>query len=194
MVAPPTPRWNVKKKKTVVPPELLRLDLGCGDSKTPGFLGVDKYKTASTDFVVDLFKFPWPWKNDSVEAVYASHFFEHVPGKMRGQFMAELYRVMTVGGTATFVTPYWSSMRAIQDYTHEWPPIAESSYLYFNKGWREQNKLTHYLTGACDFDFTYGFALDQETASKNAEAQQFWTKHYVQSVNDLSVTLTKRAP
>ena len=181
------------KKKPVVS-EKLKLDLGCGDSKMPGYLGVDKYKTPSVDIRADLFVFPWPWKDGSVAQVHASHFFEHVPGKMRGEFMAELYRVLEVGGTATFVTPYWSSMRATQDYTHEWPPISESSYLYFNKGWREQNKLTHYLTGACDFDFTYGYHLDQETSTKNAEAQQFWTRHYVQSVNDLSVTLTKRAP
>ncbi len=173
------------------PPKLLRLDLGAGQNKREGFLGVDLY--AETDIKADLMKFPWPWKDESVEEVVSSHFFEHVPGAIRGQFMDELWRVLIPGGKATFITPYWSSMRAIQDPTHQWPPIAEASYLYFNKTWREQNKLEHYLC-TCDFDFSYGYALDPETNTRSTlEVQAFWVKHYIGAVSDLQVTLVKRA-
>jgi ubiquinone/menaquinone biosynthesis C-methylase UbiE len=179
----------MKRKKPGVK-TLLKLDLGCGENKQSGFTGVDFYSKA--DIKADLFKFPWPFEDNSVEEAHCSHFFEHVPAKVRIQFMDELYRVLIVGGKATFITPYWSSVRATQDPTHEWPPISENSYLYFNKGWREVNKLTHYL-GTADFDFTYGYGLDPETAGKNSELQSFYVKHYANSVLDLHVTLVKRA-
>ena len=170
---------------------LLKLDLGCGQNKREGFTGVDIWDGPGVDRVVDLFKFPFPFETESVEEVFTCHFFEHVPQGLRFQFMDEVYRILMPSGRATFITPYWASMRAVQDPTHEWPPIAESSYLYFNKKWRETNRLTHYKV-TCDFDFVYGYVLDQETALKNAEAQQFWAKHYTNAVSDLSVTLTKR--
>jgi SAM-dependent methyltransferase len=126
---------KLKKQKT------LKLDLGCGNNKQEGFTGVDFKKTPAVDIVHDLFKFPWPFKDNSVEETFSSHFFEHVPGSIRGKLMDEVYRILIPGGKAVFITPYWSSMRSVQDFTHQWPPICETSYLYFNKGWREQNKL-----------------------------------------------------
>lgn len=180
------------KLKSKEAPKLLKLDLGCGDNKREGFWGVDNRKTPSVDQVVDLMKFPWPWKDASVEEVHCSHFLEHVPGPTRIPWMDELWRIMTVGAKATMITPYWSSPRAIQDPSHAWPPIAEQSYLYFNKGWRDQNRLGHYL-GTCDFDFVFGYILDGETQLKSQDVQLFWTKHYIGAVLDAQVTLTKRA-
>ena len=173
------------KKKT----KLLKLDLGAGDNCKPGFLGVDLYNGAAVK--CDLLKFPWPWKDNTVEEVHCSHFFEHVPGVLRGQFMDELHRILIVGGKATIITPYWANSRAIQDYTHQWPPVAEQSYLYFNKSWRDANKLSHYLC-KCDFDFTYGYMPDPDTATRSQESQNFFIKHYIHAVSDLQVNLTKR--
>jgi ubiquinone/menaquinone biosynthesis C-methylase UbiE len=177
----------MKKLNGKAPP--LKLDLGCGENKREGFLGVDLF--AAADYQVDLMKFPWPFKDASTEEVFCSHFLEHVPGPLRIKWMDELYRILIPGGKATIVTPYWSSPRAIQDPTHQWPPLVENSFLYFNKDWRVQNKLTHYL-GKCDFDFNYGYILDMETAQKSQETQQFYIRHYVNAVSDLQVNLVKR--
>lgn len=176
----------------VAPPkELLKLDLGCGQNKRPGFKGVDIWDGEGVDFVADLFKTPLPFETESVSEIFGSHFFEHVPQDRRFPLMDELHRILVSKGTITFITPYWASQRATQDPTHMWPPISEQTYLYFNKQWREMNKLTHYGVH-CDFDFVYGYILDPETALKNPETQQFWVRHYLQAVNDLQVTLTKR--
>lgn len=178
--------------------EPLKLDLGCGESKREGFLGVDLF--CPTDFKVDLMKFPWPWQDSSVEETWCSHFFEHIPGTQRIKFMDELWRILVTplpgkpetGGKCTIIVPYWSSPRSVQDPSHQWPPVVENSFLYFNKGWRDANKLNHYL-GKCDFDFTYGYLADQETAAKSQETQVFYIKHYLNAVNDLQVNLTKRS-
>lgn len=184
------------KKKVVVAQEEakpLKLDLGCGDNKKEGFTGVDKFKTSSTDIVHDLLKFPWPFKDESVEEIHSSHFFEHIPQADRPKFMEEVHRILIPGGKASFITPYYKSPRATQDFTHQWPPISEETYLYFNKAWREANKLTHgYYSMTCDFDFTYGYAIDGAWTLKSEEARGFAMRHYWNVISDLWVTLIKR--
>lgn len=199
----------------VKPVELIKLDLGCGQNKQPGFLGVDIAPTKDADFVQNLFEFPWQWKDNEVGEVFASHFFEHVPAKIRFQFMDELWRILkpcgcvkecptqTVngiiastpcpepGGSIKFITPYFMNMRAYQDPTHEWPPITDASYLYFNKEWRKSNKLDHYNV-KCDFNFSTGYGLDGEVMNRSALTQGFWFRHYWHAISDLHCTLVKR--
>jgi hypothetical protein len=169
----------------------MKLDLGCGINKREGFVGVDISADCKADIVHDLRVTPWPFKDGEVTEVWCSHFFEHLSGPERMAFMDELYRVMKPGAQATLITPYWNSMRAIQDPTHAWPPVCEASYLYFNKGWREQNGLQHYPI-KCDFDFGYGYALDGDWQVRSQESRQFALKHYNGVVNDLQVVLTRR--
>lgn len=168
-----------------------KLDLACGDNKREGFFGIDKYKTGSTDATCDLLKFPWPIEADSVEEVHCSHFFEHIPALLRPKFMEELYRVLKVGAKAALIVPMGD--RCFQDYTHQWPPVVPGSFLYFNKDWREANKLTHgeYALN-CDFDYTYGHALMPDIAVRNAEYQAFAVTHYANAASDLHVTLTRK--
>ena len=75
--------------------------------------------------------------------------------------MEELHRVMKPGAVAHMITPYWTSVGAIQDPTHQWPPIAEAAYYYFNKAWRERGGLQHYGID-CDFDFEFTYCLAPE--------------------------------
>ena len=138
-----------------------------------------------------LTAFPWPYADSSVEECLIIHKFEYIPAKLRVPFMEELYRIMTVDGKANFVCCYWSSPRSIQDPDLEWPPVCEQSFLYFNRGWREANKLSPIKA---DFDFGYGYSVDPETAGRNQESQAFWIKHYNNTANDVQLTLTKRAP
>lgn len=137
-----------------------------------------------------LTKFPWPYGDGAVEEVNCIHKLEYIPARLRIPFMEELWRILTVGGKVNIVACYWSSPRAIQDPSAEWPPFCEQSFLYFNKGWREQNQLPAIR---CDFDFTYGYQIDPETAGRSTESQAFWIKHYTNTVTDLQLVLVKRA-
>lgn len=179
-----------KKEAKIKEEKLVKLNLACGQIKEDGWIGVDIAKTDKTDIVFDLRKKKWPWKNDSVDEVTCSHFVEHLTGAERITFFAELYRVMKKGAKATIVCPYWSSMRSVQDPTHQWPPVCEATFLYFNKAWREQNKLDHYDIHS-NFDFTYGYSLAPHLSVRNDETKQFAIANYVNSVMDLHVTMTK---
>jgi hypothetical protein len=166
---------TVKKseKETV-----LKLSLGCGDNVPEGFKGVDIVKTKSADYVQDLMKFPWTqFADNSVDEIECSNFVEHIPhGDSRNdpffQFFDEIHRILkpaefdpgnpniATKGFARIVCPYYSSMRAWQDSTHQ-RAISEASFLYLNKQWRISNKLDHYPV-SCDFDFNYGYILTPE--------------------------------
>jgi hypothetical protein len=194
----------LKPGPTPVDRGLLKLDLGCGQNKREGFIGVDKFAAEGVDVVHDLCScstdsftgrkhanFPWP--DNSVGEVHCSHFFEHIPALVRPLFMDELWRVMAHGAKALFITPFSRSYRATQDFTHEWPPITEQSYLYFNKSWREANKLTHgYYDMQCDFDWMYADAMRADWAGKHEQQRAFAREHYMNVVEDLHVTLIAR--
>lgn len=185
----------MKKKEK----EPLRLHLGLATEMRlqkevvkPGFKLVDHTKDADIRF--DLLKFPWPLETESVAEIVSVGYFCFIPGKLRGLFMDELYRVMTTGAKANIIVPYWSSMRAIQDYLYEWPPWCETSFCFFDKQWRKANRL-EWRALICDFEInSYGYTADAETSNRNDEARQFWVKHYTNTASDLSMTLTKRKP
>jgi len=174
--------------------QLLRLDLGCGSNKKEGFIGVDNSEECIPDVLCDLGKDKWPWDSGTVDEVYSSHFLEHLTGEQRLHFFAELHRVLKPGAQAFIQVPYYSSMRAAQDPTHQWPPICEASFLYVNAEWRKANKIDHYIDDSIDFDFTYGYIFDPAWEARNHEAKLFAAKHYINVVHDLVVTLIKRAP
>lgn len=138
----------------------------------------------------DPLRRPWPFKAGSVAEAYSAYLFGRIPARERGPFMDELHRVLMPGGKATFIVPYWSSARSIQDPTVEWPPLSEQSFLYFNKKFREDNKLDYGI--ACDFDFVYGYTFDPDTANRPDETRAFWVKHYANAVADLQLVLTRR--
>jgi hypothetical protein len=189
--------------------EPLRLSLACGDNKPEGFKGVDIAKTDSTDYVQNLLEFPWKqFADNSVDEIECSHFVEHIP---HGdgyhdpfmQFFDEIHRILKpaefdpanpnipVKGFARITCPYYSSMRAWQDPTHQ-RAISEASFLYLNKQWRIDNRLDHYPI-TCDFDFSYGYVVSPEWQNRSQETQTFAIQHYINVVSDIQVTLTKRS-
>ena len=58
----------------------VKLDLGCGQNPKEGFEGVD-IRGGKAKHVCDLFKFPWPFADESIDEIHASHFCEHIPSR-----------------------------------------------------------------------------------------------------------------
>lgn len=169
----------------------MKLDLGSGGNKRPGFLGVDISAECDADVVHDLRVTPWPFEDGSVDEVHCSHFFEHLTGAERVAFMEELYRIMRPGAKAALITPYWSSMDAVQDPTHQWPPISQGTYGYFNKGWREKVRIEHYGIH-CDFDVRFELILQKDWQQRPLKDQEFAVRHYLNVVRELVAVLTRR--
>ena len=172
----------------------LKLNLGSGSTKMDGFTGVDAFPDSGADVIHDLLVYPWPWDDDSVDEIHASHFLEHLSGLERIPFFNELWRVMKVGAQATFITPYWASMRAIQDPTHKWPPVCESFYHYLSKEWRTSQELDHYLGLTCDFQVQApGYNVGQPWSMRSIEARNFALAYHINVAADLHQVLIKLA-
>lgn len=174
----------------------LKLDLGCGKSKKPGFLGVDQRSFEGVDVVTDLTK-PWPWEDGSVTEIHMSHVLEHFTGPQRVHIFNEMYRVLAKGGKATIATPHWCSNRAYGDFTHQWPPVSEMLYFYISKKWRLENAPDNDIEWNpagynCDFEASWGHSIHQEFVTKNQERQAFAVQFYKEACQDLVATLTPR--
>lgn len=196
-----------KKQKLVLasPPaaSVVKLDLGGGQSPKEGFASVD-LNAPNPAHRVDLFKFPWPFADNSVEELHASHFIEHIPlrdveekdivkqdsaaardrvakefvGKdMLFAFFDECYRILKPGGDLTCIWPSLRSNRAFQDPTHR-RFIPLEMLMYLDPGWRKANKLDHYRVN-CHFQGNGNFSMLQEETAYTAEVQNrrfnnFW--------------------
>ena len=187
--------------------ELLKLDLGCGSAKRPGFIGVDSIGFDGVDVVLDLVKeqttingsfvkyTPWPWTDNSVEEVHCSHFIEHLTSVERVHFVNELWRILKPGGKCTLIAPHWSSCRAYGDPTHKWPPVSEFWFYYLNRDWRKTQaphtmKENWELGFNCHFEVTWGYNLHPEVAARNQEYQQNAIQFWKEAAQDVIATLT----
>lgn len=138
-----------------------------------------------------LTEFPWPYKDETVEEMSCVHLFNRIPGKLRGAFMNEAWRVLIPDGKMTLTVPHWSSMRATADFSYEWPPVSEMSFCFFNRKQREDAKV--HLDLECNFDIaSYGCSEDQDVAAKEQSVKDHWKKHFLNTVFDLQMNLIKR--
>jgi SAM-dependent methyltransferase len=180
------------KLKAEKAPEIIKLDLGCGKNKREGFIGVDARQFDNkVDVICDLGKDAWPWKDESVDEVNASHFIEHLNGQQRIHFVNELYRVLRKDAKATIVTPHWASNRAYGDMTHQWPPVSEMWFYYLDKNWRKDNA-PHNDFYTCDFACTWGYSLHPGIANRNQEFQQDALQFKKEAAQDMICTMVKR--
>ena len=111
----------------------IRLDIGCGANKNPGFVGLDIRELPGVDIVHDIESYPWPLPDESVLMATCSHLVEHINPARFGfiNFMDEIWRVMKVGGSLAIATPHGSSSFYIQDPTH-CNPCNAVTFAYFD--------------------------------------------------------------
>jgi SAM-dependent methyltransferase len=111
----------------------IRLDIGCGENKQPGFIGLDWQYLPDVDLVWDIEIYPWPLDPDSVSVAIASHVVEHI-NPARGNFlnwMDEVWRVVSPGGQFAVSCPHGHSAGFLQDPTH-CNMLNENSWAYFD--------------------------------------------------------------
>lgn len=148
-----------------------------------------------------------PWRLDgknltkeSVDIIFFAWYFHRLAQHERFITMNEAYRVLKPGGQVMVASPYWSSRRAVADPLGVWPPICEESFYAYSKAWRENDGLTKLLPLSCDFAamspqgqliVPSGHIPDPEVSQRNEEYRQHASRHFVNSVWELHVTLTK---
>ncbi len=96
----------------------LKLNLGCGEKRFPGFINVDKFGTP--DVKHNLESFPWPWKNNSVSEIRLIHVLEHLGRETETYFgiFKEMYRICKNGTKIYIVVPHFRHQFFYDDPTH----------------------------------------------------------------------------
>ena len=78
--------------------KLIKLNIGCGNDKRKGYIGVDVDKNTSADVVASALKLPF--EENSVDTIHSSHLVEHFDSTEVKKFFAEIYRVLKKGAKA----------------------------------------------------------------------------------------------
>lgn len=145
---------------------VIKLDIGCGTAKKPGFVGIDAIAFAGVDHGVRLGVKPWVteikagdavpdyleahdesagryrFKDNVVEEAHCSHVIEHLTNFNdkweRVHFFNELYRVMAPGAKCQLIWPHWCSSRYYGDPTHG-ESMSEFAMYYLLREWRLGN-------------------------------------------------------
>lgn len=93
------------------------LDLGCGNKKRTGAVGVDFNSRTAADVVHNLNNFPYPFEDSSFDEIYLDNTLEHLDDVMR--VMEEVHRICKPGGLVKVIVPYFRSHYACIDPTHK---------------------------------------------------------------------------
>jgi SAM-dependent methyltransferase len=130
-----TMRESVQVRQT----QCATVDLGCGNRKLPGALGVDVWAGAEVDVIADLDKIPWPLEGDAFDRIVCRHVIEHVNDVVT--FLSEIHRIGRNGAMVEVSTPHFSSTHSWKDPTHrrhlslEWHELfGEGGYLTARTG------------------------------------------------------------
>lgn len=94
----------------------LRLNLGCGMRRLPGYYNVDRVELPGVDIIANLEEPLGELPTDSVEAIYCRHTLEHVTRLI--ELLAELHRITQHDGRLEIIVPHFSNPYGYSDPTH----------------------------------------------------------------------------
>jgi SAM-dependent methyltransferase len=94
---------------------MIKLNLGCGRKPKKGYINVDKVKVEGVDKVHDLNKFPYPFKDNSVDEVYSREALNHLDNFTK--VMEEIYRILKPNGKAVIIFCHFSNPDPNLDFT-----------------------------------------------------------------------------
>lgn len=93
------------------------LDLGCGNNKLAGSIGVDISCESKADVICNLNSYPFPFKDSSFEEVVSKQVFEHLDDV--GKLMREIHRITKNGARIRVYVPHFSCFYSYADSSHK---------------------------------------------------------------------------
>ena len=122
----------------------MKLNLGSGSKILKGYVNVDKFQYYNPDVVHDLEKFPYPFKDNSVDEILLSHVLEHIGQNpdIFNNIIKELYRICKNNSIVDIRVPHPRHDDFISDPTHVRPITILGLQLYdknLNEKWEKIN-------------------------------------------------------
>lgn len=104
------------------------LDIGCGGSKLPGAIGIDRMKQPGVDVVHDLNRTPWPFADNTFDVIVCQDTIQILDSIL--DTMNEIHRIAKPGAVVKIRTPHYSHPNSWKDPLHKWH-LAFDSFDYF---------------------------------------------------------------
>ncbi len=76
----------------------VKLNLGCGLDKRPGYVNIDVRREVNPDIVWDLERTPLPFPDNCAEEIIAKDVIEHISWRRVEDLLRDLYRILRPGG------------------------------------------------------------------------------------------------
>ncbi len=133
----------------------MKLNLGSGYKRYPGFLNVDHDPLTNPDFLADLENLKLPIEDNMVDYVLAHHVLEHI-GQGFFSLLQEIYRVCKNEAILEIKVPHHRSEIFYADPTHVRPITVDSMKLFSKKYNHEHIELYNSSSGfgiKCNVDF-----------------------------------------
>jgi len=92
------------------------LDIGCGNNKAEGAIGIDAGLNTQADIRHDLNKFPYPFNDNEFDLVICKQILEHLDDL--GKVLDEIHRLSKSGAKVIIEIPHFSCYYAYGDPEH----------------------------------------------------------------------------
>ncbi len=128
------PRIKIDLEGILQGHQLVIIELGCGERKRPGRIGIDRLDLPPVDIVADL-EAGLPFLPDrSVDEIHCRSFLEHIENFEH--LFTEMIRVLKDDGRAYIFVPHFSNPYYYSDYTHK-RPFGLYTFYYFAEPQRQ---------------------------------------------------------
>ncbi len=107
-----------------------KLEVGCGDHKRKGYIGMDIVLLAGVDVIHDMNKIPWPFAQNEFDEIVFDDVLEHSNNFLG--IIEEIYRVGKNSCIIKISVPHYSSDNMYTDPTHT-TFFSSRSFNYFDK-------------------------------------------------------------
>jgi len=108
--------------------EFIYLDVGCGEAKRNGCIGLDLRELKGVDIISDANKLPF--RNNIFDGIFLIHIIEHIFDI--NLFMSDIWRVSKKDAIIKIWTPHYTSHNSYTDITHI-HHLGSRSLDYFDK-------------------------------------------------------------
>lgn len=149
----------------------MKLNIGAGSKRYPGYLNVDMDAGSTPDFIVDLEKDIYPFDDNSVDSVLAHHVLEHM-GDGFFHCIKELYRICQHGAIIDIRVPHPRHDTFLIDPTHK-RPIYPHTLDMFSKT-RNKRDLD---SGGCETPIGFIYDVDL-VVDHNFILDSYWQEQF----------------
>jgi predicted SAM-dependent methyltransferase len=97
-------------------PDVVKLNLGCGSNKIPGYINIDMEPTCKPDLVCNFVNVKLPYKANTIDEVVLFHTVEHIHKPHHVRIFLDIWRILKPDGELYVSYPefskcyeYWKS-------------------------------------------------------------------------------------